>query len=102
MATPLELSIARRPVMLHMEVELRSEAGVLIYDASGKEVLHNNCTVILTNLRLVWVVEASGFTIPLAVVDLVKDLSTLFRGSKRFRLHFMKSNAIELKFMEGT
>ena len=102
----VQLTASGRPCLVAGEVEIKSEAGVCVYDKSGKIVLLERCEVVLTNYRMLFLTFSAGHAsskgqkIDLSIVQSIVDLAGLFRSSKRFRLQF-DNNSIELKFLEG-
>jgi hypothetical protein len=93
--------MAGRPVLVQREVEVRSEAGVAIYDSTGKIILVPNSSLVLTNFRLISINNKSATQLNLEAIHSVEDLATIFRSSKRFRLRVSNGDAAELKFLEG-
>ena len=93
--------MAGRPVLVQREVEVRSEAGVAIYDSTGRTVLVPKSSLVLTNFRLMAIHSSSATQLDLETLHSVEDLATIFRSSKRFRLRGLNGDTVELKFLEG-
>ena len=90
------LSTAGRPILLTNEVELKSENNVSVPLQDGRKVigeLLSSGYVLLTNFRLIFIVQSSesstnliGWSLDLKLITSVDDCARLFRHSTRMQL----------------